>query len=66
MRAGQSTKKLTYKDIMNLFNQRYGIKIKDYRPASDMDVPYSAGIIVWTEEGDTMMYFPKEAVEENK
>lgn len=66
MRADQSTKKLTYKDIMNLFNQRYGIKIKDYRPASDMDVPYSAGIIVWTEEGDTIMYFPKEAVEENK
>jgi hypothetical protein len=31
-----------------------------------MDVPYSAGIIVWTEEGDTMIYFPKEAVEENK
>lgn len=62
----QSTKKLTYRDIMNLFNQRYGIKIKDYRPAADMYVPDSAGITVWTEEGDTIVYFPKEAVEENK
>lgn len=66
LRADQPTEKLTYKDIMKLFCQRYGIKVKDYRPASDMYVPNSAGITVWTEEGDTMLYFPKELAEENK
>jgi Lar family restriction alleviation protein len=63
-RPDDSADKMTYKDIMLLFSQRYNIKIKDYRPASDMYVPYSAGITVWTEEGDTLLFFPKELEEE--
>ena len=63
-RPDDSANKMTYKDIMLLFSQRYNIKIKDYRPASDMYVPNSAGITVWTEEGDTLLFFPKELEEE--
>lgn len=63
-RPDDSADKMTYKDIMLLFSQRYNIKIKDYRPAYDMYVPYSAGITVWTEEGDTLLFFPKELEEE--
>lgn len=62
-RPDDSTDKMTYKDIMLLFSQRYNIKIKDYRPASDMYVPNSAGVTVWTEEGDTLLFFPKELEE---
>lgn len=59
-------KSMTNKEIMKLFCERYGIKIQDYRPLSDMFTPSTPGITIWTEEGDTIMYFPKEAAEANK
>lgn len=57
-------KPMTNKEIMKLFCERYGIKIQDYRPLSDMYTPSTPGITIWTEEGDTILFFPKELEEE--
>lgn len=60
---------MTYGEIFRLFNQRYpDVKVSDYRPAGmgpDQTLGMhcigpKVGIIVWTEDDDIIIFFPKE------
>lgn len=53
---------MTNKDIFDIFQKRYPeIKTIDYRPLSNhLFRPTGYGIVIWTEKGDVILYFPKE------
>ena len=60
--------KETYEDILRLFKERYNIKkINDYRPAPfDFEDSRKAGIKVWFDNGDEIIFIPKEWKELNE
>lgn len=55
---------MTNGDILREFKDKYpGICVDDYRPLSDTFIPQSRpGIMIWTKEGDMIIYFPKEGI----
>lgn len=53
---------MTNKDIFDIFQKQYPeIKTIDYRPLSNLFKPMECGITIWTDRGDVILYFPKEA-----
>lgn len=54
---------VTNRDIFNMFKECRVSAIVDYRPLEEKyikDIDGRRGIIVWFENGDSVLYFPKE------
>ena len=52
---------MTNKEIYIIFMTRYpNMPIDDYRPLSNIHRPKGQGITLWTDNGDMILYFPKE------
>ena len=56
---------MTYGEICDKFMQTYKeqVPISDYRPIAPIftdDLKNKVGIVIWLENGDTVLYFPKE------
>ena len=51
---------MTYGDILKDFRKKYDINVNDYRPADMHFVEGKCGITIWTDNGDVLLYFPKE------
>ena len=60
--------KETYDDILRIFKERYNIdEINDFRPAPfDFLDSRKAGIKVWFDNGDEIIFIPKEWKELNE
>lgn len=54
---------MTNSEIMKIFRERYGIKTQDYRPLHSLYIPDTEGIVIWTEQGDVLIFFPKQGDE---
>ena len=53
---------IIYEEMFELFKKCRVLAISDYRPVEEMyikDIDRKKGIIVWFENGDSMLYFPK-------
>lgn len=65
---------MTYGEIYDKFNsviKGIGTTVNDidFRPIEEMycsDLKYKPGIRVWLSNGDTLLYFPKELLEDQK
>lgn len=51
---------MTNKEILDDFKSKYQITVSDYRPLCAEFVEDMQGITIWTEEGDVILYFPKQ------
>lgn len=51
---------MTNKEILDDFRSKYKIPLADYRPLCIGFVKDMEGITIWTEEGDVILYFPKQ------
>lgn len=51
----------TYNELFKQFIKKYpGMKAVDYRPFSKFYVPFDrAGIVVWLDNGDVVVYLPE-------
>ena len=50
---------MTNHEILEIFRDRKVIEVKDYRPLdADLLPKNKQGIIIWTEQGDTLVFFP--------
>ena len=56
----------TYKELFKQLIKKYpGMKAVDYRPFQKFYVPYDrAGIVVWLDNGDVVVYLPEVEKEE--
>lgn len=51
---------MTNKEILDNFKSKYRITVSDYRPLCAEFVENMEGITIWTDEGDVILYFPKQ------
>ena len=51
---------MTNEEILDDFRSKYKIPLSDYRPLCTGFVKGKEGITIWTEEGDVILYFPKQ------
>ena len=52
---------MTNQEIYHDFKSKYDVKTSDYRPLSKIFVENRPGITIWTDKGDLILYFPKQA-----
>jgi len=58
---------MTYGEIYKKFKEKYpDVQVSDYRPAScyiekfnEFFCPKQDGIIIWTKDGDTLIFYPE-------
>ncbi len=54
---------MTNGDIYEIFQDTYPeLNPIDYRPLSTLHDPKTPGIQIWLENGDIILYFPKEVI----
>lgn len=51
---------MTNEEILDDFRDKYKITVSDYRPLCTDFVKDMEGITIWTDEGDLILYFPKQ------
>lgn len=51
---------MTNKEILDDFRSKYQITVSDYRPLCAEFAENMEGITIWTDEGDVILYFPKQ------
>ena len=64
---------MTYGEIYKKFKEKYpDVQVSDYRPAAcyiekinEFFCPKQDGIIVWTKDGDTLIFYPESLGEGN-
>ena len=61
---------MTNGEIYDKFRQAYKaqVNVNDYRPIAPLyteDLKDKVGIVVWLDNGDTLLYFPKQDNTEN-
>ena len=58
---------LTYGELYRMFQEMYpGIKPIDYRPADNVFTAGKVGIVIWTDNGDLLIYCPNLVRKESK
>ena len=55
---------LTFSEVVELFEDRYKATADDYRPLSELFLENKRGVTIWLDNGDLVLYCPKEINEE--
>lgn len=51
---------MSYRDLAELFEERYKANVDDFRPICDLFLEDKRGVTIWTDNGDMIIFCPKE------